>query len=457
MLNDFEKKVLKNLLELNAFSKAEISSLGVAVSGGADSISLLTAISQISLEFPLQIKVITVNHFIRPENETCGDVDFVKSYCEKLSRNGINLDFFVSELKKGEVFEVAKNRNCGIEESARFLRYQKFDEFIKKNNLKYLCLAHNQNDQIETLVMRFLQGSSANYGIRSQRKNYIRPLLNISRSEIESYLNEKNILWRTDSTNFDTNYLRNKIRLKVIPFFNEEFPGWQNAVLKGGEKQLEQNDFINQIIEKISINFVENSSQKCVKILSDDFFSFPKGFQIQILLKMCNLCGFENRIPFVFLSDVIKDFSQGKECKKYYDDLEISYKKNIIFVKKYVKNETDLCFFDIIKKSGSYEFPFGKIEFLPLEDSFYKIILNGIDVNAKVQLPVCVRNSKIGDVVLDSYKNYKKVSDVFSDWKVSETERCFIPIIQDLSKNQNILCILGCSKGFNNWIVKITS
>lgn len=454
MLNDFEKKVLKNLLELNAFRKTENSSLGVAVSGGADSISLLTAISQISLQFPLQIKVITVNHFVRPESETCGDVDFVKSYCEKLSKNGINLELFISELKRGEVFEVAENRNCGIEESARFLRYQKFDEFIKKNNLKYLCLAHNQNDQIETLVMRFLQGSSANYGIRSQRKNYIRPLLNISRSEIETYLKEKNILWRTDSTNFDTNYLRNKIRLKVIPFFNKEFPGWQNAVLKGGEKQLEQNDFINQILEKVPINFVEDFSQKCVKILDDDFFSFPKGLQIQILLKMCNLCGFENRIPFVFLSDVVKDFSQKKECKKYYDVLEISYKKNIIFVKKYVKNETDLCFFDIIKKSGTYEFPFGKIEFLPLEDSFYKIILNRIDVNAKVQLPVCVRNARIGDVVLDSYKNYKKVSDVFSDWKVSETERSFIPIIQDLRKNQNILCILGCTKGFNNWIVR---
>lgn len=455
-LDSFEKKVFENLINLGILSEKSTNKkieLGVAVSGGADSISLLTALFQISLYTSINLKVITVNHYIRNDEETCGDVDFVCSYCEKLSQNDKKIECFVAELKKGEVVELAKQRNCGIEESARFLRYQKFDEFIKEQNLSYLCLAHNQNDQIETLVMRFLQGSSANYGILSRRGKYIRPILNCSRSEIEQYLIKKNIFWRTDSTNSDTNFLRNKIRLKVIPFFDEEFPGWEKSVLLGAEKQLDESNFIKQIIQNVPIIQTENG----IEILYEKISNFPQSLQIQILLKMCNLCNDENRIPHLFLKDVTNLLVLKKDFKKYYDNLEISLKKDKVFVKKYVKNETDLCFFDIIKEEGSYKFPFGIINFQKDENSFCRIFINGIKTNAFVKLPVCVRNSKIGDKILDSSGKYKKITDIFSNWKVSENEKSYIPIIQDLSKNQNILCILGCAKGFNNWIVKFTS
>lgn len=455
-LDNFEKKVFENLIKFGILSENSTNTkkeLGVAVSGGADSISLLTALFNISLYTSLNLKVITVNHYIRAEEETCGDVDFVCSYCKKLSQNNKKIEYFVAELKKGEVFELAKQRNCGIEEAARFLRYKEFDKFIKDKNLSYLCLAHNQNDQLETLIMRFLQGSSANYGILSQRGKYIRPILNCSRSEIEHYLTKKNISWRTDSTNYDTNFLRNKIRLKVIPFFNSEFPGWEKSVLLGAEKQLDESNFIKQIIENVPITQTKDGTE----IFYKEILNFPESLQIQILLKMCNLCNEKNRIPHLFLKDVTNLLSEKKDFKKYYDNLEISLKNNTVFVKNYVKNETDLCFFDIIKEDGSYDFPFGTINFQKNEDSFCKIFINGIETNALVKLPICVRNSRIGDKILDSSGKYKKLSDIFSNWKVSEDERCYIPVIQDLSKNQNILCILGCAKGFNNWIVKVTS
>ena len=161
---------------------------------------------------------------------------------------------------------------------------EEVDAYCLEKNLEYLCLAHNQNDQIETLVMRFLQGSSGNavLGILNRREEYIRPLLEINRSQIEEYLKEKNLSWQTDSSNFDTKYLRNKIRHKVIPLLDEEFPGWQKAVLSGAEKQVEDKIFIQKLLDGINIEKTSDGNSVTVK----DFFSLPMGMQVQLLLEI---------------------------------------------------------------------------------------------------------------------------------------------------------------------------
>ena len=147
---DFEKKVKDSLIEcgveVSENAPSHTPRVGVAVSGGADSISLLLALSQ--LFSPLY--VITVNHNIRPAEESRGDVDFVLEVCEKLRRGGtseINCD--VVELERGEVERAAAERGGGIDEAARHLRYAAFGRFVTERGLDALCLAHNRNDQLE--------------------------------------------------------------------------------------------------------------------------------------------------------------------------------------------------------------------------------------------------------------------------------------------------------------------
>ena len=448
-LNIFEQKVFNGLQNcgLNISPSDSNLTLGAAVSGGADSIAMLTAL--LSLGF--KVEVITVNHYIRPDKETCADVDFVLSYCRELANKGYKVNCTVKELKRGQVTSLSEKRGCGIEEAARFLRYEAFDAFIKEKNLEYLCLAHNQNDQIETLVMRFLQGSSGNavLGILNRREEYIRPLLEINRSQIEEYLKEKNLSWQTDSSNFDTKYLRNKIRHKVIPLLDEEFPGWQKAVLSGAEKQVEDKIFIQKLLDGINIEKTSDGNSVTVK----DFFSLPMGMQVQLLLRMCNLCSEENRIPYKFLKDTVFAFNHNEDCFKIYADLEIIRKKDHIIVKKYSKSQTDLCFFDIIEKEGRYEFPFGNISFMKKEN-LNQVFVNDQPYDFYVNFPVCVRNAQAGDVVLDKEGHFRKVSDVYTAWKVPKTKKDYIPLIQGLDKNQKILCILGGAIGFDNWIVK---
>ena len=127
---------------------------------------------------------------------------------------GYDVELTVHELQKGLVAALAEKKSIGIEAAARELRYEAFDKFIEQNKLKCLCLAHNKNDQIETVLMRFLQGSGTGglKGILEKREIYVRPLLDIERFEIEEYLRLNNISFRTDSTNFNSVYLRNRIR-----------------------------------------------------------------------------------------------------------------------------------------------------------------------------------------------------------------------------------------------------
>lgn len=215
-------------------SRYDFQRLGVAVSGGADSICLLTCLFEIleKKDAEKKLMVITVNHNIREESETKGDALFVSEYCKKLG-----VECKIVEINRGEVFITEKTRCGGTEDAARFLRYKIFEQEIAENNLDYVCLAHNENDNLETILMRFFQGSGKSGEIEEERGRFLRPLLKCSRNEIEDFLKERKLQWRTDSTNFDNNYLRNKIRNILVPVLNENFEGWKTALLHGVEKK----------------------------------------------------------------------------------------------------------------------------------------------------------------------------------------------------------------------------
>lgn len=184
-LNTFEQKLfdsLKKLIGPEEFGRTKV--LGAAVSGGADSISLLCALAKIKAcfesgskkalaaagqkaesrsAFP-KIVCVTVDHSIRPEAESSGDAAFVQGICASLG-----VECAVKKIERGAAERLAAQRGKGLEEAARLLRYQIFEDFAKESGAQYICLAHNQNDALETLLMRFLQGSAAAYGVAPKR------------------------------------------------------------------------------------------------------------------------------------------------------------------------------------------------------------------------------------------------------------------------------------------------
>lgn len=458
---EFEKKVkdkLEDILKASGVKKAAADgevNVGVAVSGGADSIALLLALSE---AFPLY--VITVNHNIRPAEESGGDADFVLKVCEELRLKGRNVSCEVVELEKGEVDRTADSRGGGIEEAARFLRYEAFEKFAACHRLNVLCTAHTQNDQLETVLMRFLQGSPAEAaaGIRGWREIngnsnagiYARPLLCVTRTEIEEYVASRGFGWRTDKTNYETEYLRNRIRHKLVPLLEEQFPGWQRAVLSGAEKAGEDASFIQSYLEKIP--FVPGDA-----IPLEDFSAYPKAIQRRLLLSACNKAGETARIPNAFIKEIL---GADGDFSKRFGSIEISRKNKQLFIKKYTESNTDLVFSDIIEETGTFEFPFGNLVVFNYKEQngkgYVTVQAGESSLAENIPLPFCVRNARPGDTVLCADGSEKKVSDVYSDWHVALEKRSLVPVIQLLDENpQRIKALLAGFLGYKDWIVKL--
>ena len=437
-MSDFENQVCEGLFNCH-INLTNVSSeggiIGAAVSGGADSVSLLISLCHLLKPQAIPLKVITVNHFIRQESETCGDVAFVKQLCQSLKNQGYDVELTVCELEKGEVQALAQKKGIGVEAAARELRYNAFDAFIKTNELSCLCLAHNKNDQLETLLMRFLQGAGTDSagGIPQIRGKYIRPLLDIERSQIEKYLTQNNITWCTDSTNSDTSYLRNRIRSELVPLLNKSFSGWDKAVLTGARKALDDSEVLSKLIE------IEPDQLSYDKA----FYELPRSLKIRVLLQLANNAGCDTRVPYVFLRDVCDycdcaDNYNRRKVEKRFENLCLILDQNGVSVKKCDEVQNEIVFSAIIEGSGFCETPAGRV-FVPEGFTF----------------PLRIRSWCPGDEVQTADGGTKKVADVFSDWHVPEEKRQLIPVVQELkSPEQKIVCILGSSFGYKDWIVK---
>lgn len=193
----------------------------VGLSGGADSVCLLLMleryISENGLQGSIELAAVHVHHGIRG-----AEADSDARFCSRLCKdNGIEYKEYAYDVPR-----LAKEHGVGEEEMGRLLRYQAFRRNIRehcKNAGGVIAVAHHQNDQAETVLFHIARGSSVagGRGMEPVAGDIIRPLLCLTKREIESWLTDRNILFCTDSTNFEDTYARNAIRLKVIPYLTE--------------------------------------------------------------------------------------------------------------------------------------------------------------------------------------------------------------------------------------------
>ena len=186
----------------------------VGVSGGADSMGLLSILSEIAEYFHISLAVVHVNHGIRGK---AADAD--QAYVENFCRNHeIPCYSFHVDLKR-----FARKEGMSEEEAGRFYRYQCFEKVRKEVGAERIAVAHQREDSCETVLFNMFRGTGLKglAGIPPVRDNIIRPLLCATRADIEAYLQEKEILWRTDETNLTDVYTRNRIRHQIIPYVEE--------------------------------------------------------------------------------------------------------------------------------------------------------------------------------------------------------------------------------------------
>ncbi len=257
----------------------------VALSGGADSVALL----KVLLSLGYNCEAAHCNFHLRGE-ESDNDETFVRELCRKL-----NIPLHVIQF---DTISYAAERKISIEMAAREQRYTWFAEIKEKCHAAVIAVAHHQDDSVETMLLNLIRGTGINglKGIRPRRDDIVRPLLAISREEIIQYLNDAGQSYVTDSTNLSDEYIRNKIRLRLIPLMEEINPSVRHSIAETGNHLSEAAYIYNRYIE-----------EKKKKVLSEE------GINIRGLLdeETPRILLFEILHPLGFNTSQIDDIFQS--------------------------------------------------------------------------------------------------------------------------------------------------
>ncbi len=250
----------------------------VGLSGGGDSVCLFTVLRELSEKLSFSFGAFHVNHGIRGA-EADGDEAFSKKLCEA---DGIPF-YSVKE----DVPAYAKAHKLGLEEAGRELRYRAARQIAEKEGYTKIALAHHQNDVAETFLFHLFRGSSLSglSSIPAERDGIIRPLLGCSREEIDRFLEERHISYRTDSTNESTEYTRNKIRHEMVAFAKEEInEGAVDHIADTAAELAQINDYLEDVAECVyaGVKMVEQSIRIPVELLSDK----PAVIRRKVLYRM---------------------------------------------------------------------------------------------------------------------------------------------------------------------------
>jgi tRNA(Ile)-lysidine synthase len=423
---------------LPSFADSGVHSLIIAVSGGADSVSLLTACTRLPpiKEHNIRLIALTVDHGIRAREESMGDVHFVEDYCRRLG-----IDCLTRSLKPGEVFAAAQERAQGIEEAARFLRYSVFEAVLDETGAAAVCLGHTRDDNLETILLRFLQGSASAplSGIPRHRGRIVRPMLHISRADVEAYLSAQGIAFRTDSTNCDTAYLRNKIRAELIPVLNGHFGGWQKAVLSGAEKNRDDAETVSRRVKDFSWQRIppECGVADAVGLPLDTFFFQNRAVRRELLYNAWDMLaladrshgGSVRRLSYEAVSCVI----DGKLPVRFGGVVFDRDSGNII-IKKLLPGEKDGGFFLLIESEGVYV------------SGNYTVTVSREHISGiKAELPVCVRSPLPSDKITFAGGMEKALSGLLSGAKIPKAHRHLIPVVE--SYRDGIMCVAAVAAG----------
>lgn len=412
--------VLDYIKKHNMIKPGEV--IGVACSGGRDSISLLHYLNSIKSELDCDVVAINVDHSIRPTSAL--DTEFVMQFCKT---NHIRAYKF-----KVEALKVATEEKLTVEQAARKVRYGVFKSVIDKGLVDKIALAHHANDQAETILLNIIRGAglSGAKGMEPVRDGiYIRPLLNTPREEIMSYIDMNNLEYVDDETNSDNEYSRNYIRNVVMPTLRKKFHQVDKSLVAFSQICAKDDEYINSQIDMSSLIV----DKKITKIPLS-FFYLQEPIINRILMKV--LSRFASQDIERKHINMIKDFAlQAKngniislpfkiKVAKEYEYITIGYITKKEFVGEYNFRSGKLK----IEGYGTIRSTLSKIKTEPKPHQHI------VDAE-KLPENAIWRFRQEGDVFSPLGLNgSKKLKDYFIDKKIPQRMRDFVPVLAVGSK-----------------------
>ena len=269
-----EKRVLEYLKARSLLQRGD--RVLCAVSGGADSLCMLMVLRRLSGLIGCTVEAATFDHRIRPEG--AADAAFVQRICAEW--------VIPCHAGSGDVPAAAGASGAGLEETARRLRYAFLESVADKIGAQRIAVAHNADDNAETVLLHLLRGSGLNGlgGIAPARGRIIRPLLALSRAEIEAYCADRGISYVTDATNADTSYTRNYLRHQVLPLLREKNPKLLTAFGRTAESLRRDNAFLESEADKLLRNVRRERAQ--LSCAADYLRSLPEALSLRLVQRM---------------------------------------------------------------------------------------------------------------------------------------------------------------------------
>ncbi len=412
----------------------------IGVSGGADSVCLLLLLHEYHSMKDFRIAVVHMNHLIRANAKE--DADYVKKLCDKLQ-----IPFYLFEK---DIEGMAKEKGISTEEAGRIARYEAFNEVLTALGGKgKIAVAHNRSDCAETVLFNLFRGSGLTglSGILPVRDNIIRPVLCLSREQIEDYLMKQKVSWCIDPTNNENTYTRNKIRNTIIPYAEKEIcnQSIEHIARTAGEMAEIREYFEKQT--KLVVEKIVTIGQEGICIYVPDFLALENIMQKQVLLYCMDiLTSGRKDIGMKHILDIQKLFE--KEGSKqvdlpYHLEAVKQYDKVLIKRKRDIKEE---AFYKEVKVPESIVLPNGQI----ME---FTLISKQKDINIpqktytkwfdydKIINCLVLRNRKIGDfLTINESMSKKKLKDYLIQEKVPKDERNNLLLLTDGS---HIIWVLG--------------
>jgi tRNA(Ile)-lysidine synthase len=398
-----------------------------AVSGGSDSMALMTILSELSSEMRIELAAAHFDHGIRPE--AARERSLVQRAAGKLE-----IPLF---LGSGDVPAEARRTKKGIEETARLLRYRFLEETARVWNASSVALGHSRDDQVETILHHIVRGSGWRglQGIPPRRGIFVRPLLACGRAELKAHLRSRRITYAIDRSNLDNRFLRNRIRNRLLPYLERGYnPAAAEALLRLGENLAEG----WETLEKPLLKLIPRAGSRGEIALRLARIAELTDFQIYLLIDLVL------RERFGVLQDVERThfdaakrlvrsgrsgkavhFPHGIVARLEHGSLALSRSG----VPPAPPGEV------IVAGPGRYPLPWWN-----LSAAVESVDARGVDPAgsategcfAGIVFPVLVRGKRPGDrFVPFGMKGAKKLSDLFIDRKVPLSRRGEIPVFED--------------------------
>ena len=399
----------------------------VAVSGGPDSIAMMHLLLSIKESFNLKLYGVHLDHMTRAGQSTL-DANFVKDFFDV---HGIEGYFF-----KKNIQIYAKELNKSFEEAGRLERYRLFNEVMKKTNASKIALGQNLNDQGETLLFRLFRGTGLDglTGIEYKREGYIiRPILDLTREEIERYCAKEGLNARIDYTNSERIYSRNRIRLDIMPYIKEHFNNkiekalWRTArLLREDQKLIDRvvNDYIDE-----HVSFNNGKYNITIKSFNEEAKALKSRVIRQIFYR---LNGDLEGVSYKNIQSILSLIEKGKtgKGKEFYGIRSFINYDQVEFYKNEQVNATEKDKNLVLKEISNSE----KIKFTANPLEIY------VDYD-KIQGEIFIRHRKPGDRFKPlGMKGHKKIKDYFIDEKIPLDQRDGIPLVCD---EENIIWVVG--------------